>query len=116
MAASVARADDRVAAAAALEEAVTAAVVEDLVDPETLDVLRSTNDQLGDLKGVPAPGSIAGFAAPGTWVHGPLQVALAGALALFLAAVGLGGPSIVSLAFGLAIAAGLARRRGRRDA
>ena len=42
MAVSVARGPDRVAAAAALEEAVTAAVVEDLVDPETLDVLSAS--------------------------------------------------------------------------
>ncbi len=66
MAMSVARAGDRVAAAAALEEAVTAAVVEDLVDAETLDVLRSTSDELGDLKGVPPPGSIAAFGTPAT--------------------------------------------------
>jgi hypothetical protein len=115
MAASVARADDRVAAAAALEEAVTAAVVEDLVDPETLEVLRSTSDQLGDLKEIPAPGSIAGFGAPATWVRGPVQVVIAGAIALFLAVLGLVGASIITFALGLAIAAGLARRRDRRD-
>ena len=116
MAMSVARADDRVAAAAVLEEALTAAVVEDLVDPEILDVLRSTSKELGDLKGVPAPGSIAGFGAPATWVRGPVQVAIAGAFALFLAFIGLVGASIITFALGLAIIAGLARRRGRHDA
>ena len=73
MAMSVARADDRVAAASALEEAVTAAVVEDLVDGDTLEVLRSATDELGAMKDVPAPGSIAGFGAPATWVRGPVS-------------------------------------------
>ena len=116
MAMSVARADDRVAAAAVLEEAVTAAVVEDLVDPDILEVLRSTSKELGDLKDVPAPGSIAGFGSPATWVRGPVQVAIAGGFALFLAFIGLVGASIITFALGLAIIAGLARRRGRRDA
>ena len=46
MAASVASAADRVAAARAFEEAATAEVVEDLVDDETLDTLRATTDEL----------------------------------------------------------------------
>ena len=46
MAASVATASDRVAAATAFEEAATAAVVEDLVDDDTLEVLRATSERL----------------------------------------------------------------------
>jgi hypothetical protein len=115
MAMSVARADDRVAAAAALEEAVTAAVVEDLVDADTLDILRSTTDKLDDLKGVPSPGAISGFGTPATWAHGPLQVALAAAFALFLAVIGLVGASLITLALGLAIIVGLVQRRGSSD-
>jgi len=64
MAVSVVRASDRVAAEAALEEAVIAAVVQDLVDEDTLDVLRSTWDELARLRGIPSPGSLAAFTAP----------------------------------------------------
>ena len=59
MAVSVTRVDDRVAAAAALEEAVTGAVVEDLVDPETAHVLGASWAELSDLREIPAPGSLA---------------------------------------------------------
>ena len=45
MAVSVASAGDRIAAAAAFEEAAMAAVVEDLVDEETLEILRATTDR-----------------------------------------------------------------------
>ena len=64
MSASVATADDRVAAAAAFEEAATAAVVEDLVDDETLETLRATTDELARSSGLPAPGSLATLMAP----------------------------------------------------
>ncbi len=64
MAVSVARSSDRVAAGAALEEAVTAAVAEDLVDEETRDVLTSTWDELTRLRGIPSPGSLSAFTAP----------------------------------------------------
>ncbi len=63
MAMSVTRADDRVAAATAFQEAAMAAVVEDLVDDDTLDVLRSTADGLTDMTGLPAPGSLSNFGA-----------------------------------------------------
>ena len=59
MAVSVTRVDDRVAAAAALEEAVTGAVVEDLVDPETAHVLGASWAELSGLREIPAPGSLA---------------------------------------------------------
>lgn len=115
MAMSVARADDRVAAAAAFEEAAMAAVVEDLVDDDTLEVLRSTSDELGSLRAMPAPGSIAAIGSPAVAIRGPLQLALVAAFAIFLAVVGLATASLVSLALGLAIVAGLARRRRQPD-
>jgi hypothetical protein len=108
---SVARADDRVAAASALEEAAMAEVVEDLVDPETLDILRSTSQELASMAAVPPPGSIAGFGRPGAPIHGLIPLALLGALAFVLVLGGLGGASIVTLALGLALVAGLAQRR-----
>jgi hypothetical protein len=110
MAASVTTAADRVAAAAAFEEAVMAAVVEDLVDDVTLDTLRATSEQFGRLAGMPAPGSISAFGSPATGIQGPIQLALVFAFALLLAVVGLGTLSLVSVALGVAILAGLARR------
>jgi hypothetical protein len=108
---SVARADDRVAAASALEEAAMAEVVEDLADPETLDILRSTSEELASMAEVPTPGSIAGFGRPAATIHGLLPLALVGALAIVLVLAGLGGASIVSLALGVTLVAGLAQRR-----
>jgi hypothetical protein len=63
MAVSVTRVDDRVAAAAALEEAVTGAVVADLVDPETAQVLGASWAELSGLREIPAPGSLANLGA-----------------------------------------------------
>ena len=56
--ASVATASDRVAAAAAFEEAAMAAVVEDLVDDDTLEVLRGSSDELDSIE----RGAVAGLA------------------------------------------------------
>ena len=64
MAASVASAADRVAAASAFEEAAMAAVVEDLVDDETLETLRATTDELTRSSALPAPGSLSSLASP----------------------------------------------------
>lgn len=64
MAASVASAADRVAAANAFEEAATAAVVEDLVDDETLETLRATTDELARSSTISAPGSLASLTSP----------------------------------------------------
>ena len=61
---SVATPKDRLAAAAAFEEAVMAAVVEDLVDDETLDVLRSSTDELIRASGMPSPGSLSALVGP----------------------------------------------------
>jgi hypothetical protein len=90
MAVSVVRASDRVAAEAALEEAVIAAIVEDLVDQDTLDMLRSTWDELARLRDIPSPGSLAALTAPaaGT-IRGPIQATILAAFVLVLAAIGL---------------------------
>src|SRR4051812_11689074 len=111
MAMSVARPEDRVAAASALEEAAMAEVVEDLVDDEAVAVLRSTAGDLGELAGLPAPGSIAGFGTAPAWVRGPVRVAVFIALAGGLAVIGLVGASAVMVVLGLAIAVGVMRRR-----
>lgn len=114
MAVSVVRASDRVAAAAAVEEAAIAAVVEDLVDDETLEILRSTWDDLVSLRRIPAPGSLSAFAAPvAVTLRGPLQVAIVGAsaIALVVGALALGSvPGAIVAAAGIALVAGLARR------
>jgi hypothetical protein len=115
MAVSVVRASDRVFAAAALEEAATAAVGEDLVDADTLEILRSTFDELEGLRGIPPPGSLSALTMPPAGaIRGPLQrtifatfVILCVLIALAIhVAFGLG-----LLAAGVAILAGLARRR-----
>jgi hypothetical protein len=95
MSMSVATADDRVATAAAFEEAAMAAIVEDLVDDETLDVLRSTSEELGGLTGMSRPGALSSLASPvaiallaffalGALVfaleYGPLAVAIPGVM------------------------------------
>lgn len=119
MAASVATANDRVAAASAFEEAASAAVVEDLLDDDTLEVLRATSDKLARSTGLPAPGSLAAFAAPaGNAARGPLQVFVvvgfvaAGALVGVAFGLGFG---LLALAIGVLIIAGTARGRPRLD-
>ena len=56
---SVARSEDRVAAAAAFEEAVIAAVVEDVADEETLEILRASVAELGHSSMLSMPGSLS---------------------------------------------------------
>jgi hypothetical protein len=116
MAVSVVRAEDRVAAASALEEATMAEVVDDLVDEDTLDVLRSTLDELVSLRGIPSPGSLATFAAPvGAAIRGPLQVSIIGAFVVLSAiiAIEVGAASgLVVVALGVAIVAVTARHYG----
>ena len=56
---SVTNAGDRLAAAAAFEEAAIAAVVEDLVEEETLAVLRATTVELDLAAGIPSPGALS---------------------------------------------------------
>lgn len=115
MAMSVANAADRVAAAAAFEEAAMAAVVEDIVDEETLETLRATAEDLDSTTGLPIPGDLASLAAQAT---GATSVPVA--VVALLAAVAIAG--VVGVAVGLmfgvivfgiggAIAAWLAGRR-----
>jgi len=115
---SVATADDRVAAAAAFEEAAMAAVVEDLVDPETVEILRSTSDQYERFGGLPSPGSLSAFTAPaGKMIRGPLQVAILALFVVVCFAIGLFAGSsfgLVLLALGGAVVAAMARRYRRR--
>jgi hypothetical protein len=61
MGASVVRADDRVAAAAAFEAAATAAVAEDVIDAETAEILRGPTDALRRTTGLPPPGALSNF-------------------------------------------------------
>ncbi|MGZ8437903.1 MAG: hypothetical protein ACXWXR_05105 [Candidatus Limnocylindrales bacterium] len=58
---SVATPNDRLAAAAAFEEAAMAEVVEDVVDDDTLEILRASTDELVRSSGVPSPGSLSSF-------------------------------------------------------
>jgi hypothetical protein len=117
---SVANANDRAAAAAAFEEAAMAAVVEDLVDEETLEVLRATVDELGRATGLPSPGSLSSLTArAGIATGGPIQVvAFIGVFVLAIYLWGLGGAAfgILPLGFGVVFVAWLARRGARTDA
>ena len=61
---SVVGSRDRVAAAEAFEEAMTAAVTEDLVDDRTLRILRSTVNEMIGTTGLPIPGSLAAITTP----------------------------------------------------
>ena len=118
MAASVVSARDRVAAAAAFEEAATAAVVEDLVDVETLEVLRSTSNELLWLSDVPVPGSLSSLGSAATSVHGPLQVVIVatGAIVGMAFAFAIGSVSgLIVAALAIAVIAGVARRLARSD-
>lgn len=119
MAASVATARDRVAAATAFEEAASAAVVEDLVDDDTLETLRATSDELGRATGLPAPGSLSTFASPALDVArgrlGPIVVlGLAAICVVVGAALGLEF-ALLALAACVAVLAKLARDRGRPE-
>lgn len=115
MAVSVVGGRDRVAAAAALEEAVIAEVVEDLVDGETLEILRSTADELMRLREIPSPGSLSSFAAPPAGsIRGPVEVAiLLGYASLCVVVWAMFGIGFALLAFavGLVLLAGVTRRR-----
>jgi hypothetical protein len=120
MSVSVVRAADRVAVAQAIEEAVTAAVVEDLVDDDTLEVLRSTAEELVSLRGIPAPGSLSTFAAPAAGlIRGPIQVAILAGFIVVCAAVAAAAGSVtaglVVLGVGLALLVVVARRQPPAD-
>jgi len=89
MSMSVATAADRVAAVAAFEEATVAAVAEDLVDADTLDVLGATWDQISSSSAIPSPGALSSIAATASGVErSPLQVAILAGVVLVCAFVG----------------------------
>jgi hypothetical protein len=89
MSMSVATAKDRVAAVAAFEEATVAAVAEDLVDSDTLDVLGATWDQISSSSAIPSPGALSSIAATAAGVdRSPIQVAILAGVVLLCAVVG----------------------------
>jgi hypothetical protein len=89
MAMSVTNAQDRVATAAAFEEAAMAAVVEDLVDGDTLEVLRSTSHDLARLTGVPQPLSIGNVGSAATAIRNPAVLLLVWVVVVFLFLTGI---------------------------
>ena len=108
---SVASAADRVAAAAAFEEAAMAAVVEDLVDGDTLEVLRASVGELDRSSAVPSPGSLSGLADPGRVTPGTWSIAMGVVLVVVGIALWVG----LGAGFGILVlmAAALAFGRGR---
>jgi hypothetical protein len=114
MSASVASASDRVAAVAAFEEAAIAAVAQDLVDEDTLEILRSTWAELVNSGAIPTPGSLASVASPAAgMIRGPVQIAILIAVILVCAAVGFAAASVSGLIIvfaGVGIVTALARR------
>jgi hypothetical protein len=120
MGASVVRADDRVAAAAAFEAAATAAVAEDLIDAETLEILREPTDALRRSTGLPPPGALSNFASgrpppSGVETTGAVEVGLGIAIGLagiiVAVATGLLPLGLIVIAGGLALLGAIARRR-----
>jgi hypothetical protein len=106
---SVATPRDRLAAAAAFEEAAMAEVVEDLVDDDTLEVLRATADELVRSSGLPSPGSLSELTSVGRavgWSVFAVPILIALALGLWVS-LGLGVGILVLAVAGI----GLARRR-----
>jgi len=118
MAASVARPDDRVAAAAAFEAAATAAVAEDLVDDDTIDLLRGPTESLRSTTGLAQPGALSNFATPRRSQAGGLQVGLGiSIVVLGVLAIGLTGSiasGLIVIALGLALLGAVGRRGSTR--
>jgi len=115
MGASVVRAQDRVAVAAAFEAAAIAAVAEDVVDAETLEILREPTDALRMTTGLPPPGALSNFTSGTAPSSGATQVMLAIAVVIagivFGYAMGAIQLGILVIVIGLA-AVGLIGRRG----
>ena len=92
-----------------------AAVVEDLVDEETADILRSTTAGLIDMTGLPTPGSLSSFATPPAGsIRGPIEIAalvVFGAVCVLIAVLFSLGIGLLVLAIGLVIVAGVTRAR-----
>ncbi|HEX7949301.1 MAG TPA: hypothetical protein VF494_03050, partial [Candidatus Limnocylindrales bacterium] len=101
---SVASPRDRLAAAAAFEEAAMAEVVEDLVDDDTLEILRAGTDELVRSSAVPSPGSLSSFSSSAFSSGSPAL----SAVLIVSGIIGLGLWFIVGVGLGLvAIAAGV---------
>lgn len=101
---SVASPRDRLAAAAAFEEAAMAEVVEDLVDDDTLEILRAGTDELVRSSAVPSPGSLSSFSSSAFSSDSPAL----SAILIVSGIIGLGLWFIVGVGLGLvAIAAGV---------
>ena len=115
MSISVTQASDRVASAAAFEEAAMAEVVEDLVDDETVEVLRSSATELERSAGMPTPGSLSAFARSATISgHGNTRGGLLIGFGIVGAAIWLfvgPGPGLLTIGLGVAAATWLARSR-----
>lgn len=112
---SVTRAADRVAAAAAFEEVAIAAIAEDILDPDTLEILRSTAGSMAGLTGIPTPGALSSLASPhqgtaqGPW---PTVAIAAFVVCLIVATFALGvGVASIAIMLSVALVAGLLRRR-----
>jgi hypothetical protein len=115
MSASVASAKDRLAAAAAFEGTVTAAVVEDLVDAETLEVLNATSDELASLSAVPSPGSLSSLTAmTAASTGGSSRLLLSGGMVVALVVGYLVTGSLAGAVAGGFVVAGVAWLSGRR--
>jgi hypothetical protein len=114
---SVASPSDRVAAAAAFEEAAMAEVVDDLVDDDTLEILRASTDELVRASGMPSPGALSSFTrsavtSPGRGPRASLIVfGIIGLSVWFIAGLGLG---LLTLAVGVGLAMA-GERLGRRS-
>lgn len=108
---SVATPKDRVAAAAAFEEAAMAEVVEDVVDADTLEILRASTDELIRSSEVPSPGSLSSFSRSAIRSPNPVLSALLIILGLSLSFIVGVGPALLAIAVGLALA--VAGRRFR---
>jgi len=117
MSMSVATAADRVAAAEAFEEATVAAIAEDLVDPETLDILGATWDQISSSSAIPSPGALSSIAATAAGVNrSPFQVAILAGVILVCAFVGFAYGSyagLIAVFLGVGIVGALMRGSSR---
>ena len=117
MSMSVATAADRVAAVAAFEEATIAAVSEDLVDPETLDILGATWDQISSSSAIPSPGALSSIATTAAGAdRSPIQVAILAGVVLLCACVGFVYGSyagLIAVFLGVGIVGVLMRRSSR---
>jgi hypothetical protein len=110
---SVASAQDRFAAAEAYEEAATAAVAEDLIDDDTVQILRVSLDHLSAMGRLPAAGSLSALTSSAVGRRGPVGVVV-GLLVVALVGLLWAGPALAVI---VAVAGvGLIAILDRRDA